>query len=308
MMKPLGSYDNGNYTVTIYPDGTKIRQNDLDHFSADFPESIDLKITNQCNLGCPMCHERSTPDGEHADLLSLSFLDHMHPYTELAIGGGNPLAHPDLVSFLRRMKEQKVICNLTVNEAHLQQEHRNSYGFVHRLTHGKLIRGLGISISHVDPVFVDHWSHYDSAVFHVINGLFTFDLFKELSEATKGRAKVLILGYKNWGRGEDYLASKGGSLPDMVTREQLKQMIDEKWFKVISFDNLALSQIQVRDVIHSDLWNQIYMGDDGQHTMYVDMVKREFATNSTSADRKPLLPTIDEMFAEVKRSSHANRH
>ena len=51
-----------------------------------------------------------------------------------------------------------------------------------------------------------------------------------------------------------------------------------------------------------------YMGDDGQHTMYVDMVKREFAMNSTSADRRPLLPTIDKMFTEVKKIANEKSH
>lgn len=298
-MKPLGSYNNGNYTVTIYPDGTKIRQNDLDFFDASFPESIDLKITNACDLGCPMCHERSTPDGQHADLLSPSFLDHMHPYTELAIGGGNPLAHPDLYRFLRHMKNQDVICNLTANANHLaRKEYHDQLGI---LIAENLIHGLGISIAHVDNSFVQCWSVYPNTVFHVINGLFTFNQFKELSEATKGRAKVLILGYKNWGRGEDYLALHPSLQSDMITPEQLKQMIDEKWFQIISFDNLALAQMQVQSVVAPSIWSECFMGDDGQHTMYIDMVKREFAMNSTSPDRFPLLESIDDMFLRIKK-------
>ncbi|MCK9470133.1 MAG: polymorphic toxin-type HINT domain-containing protein [Bacilli bacterium] len=54
-MKLLGKYKNGNYTVTLFSDGTKIRENDLDHFRADFPESMDLKITNKCDMGCIFC-------------------------------------------------------------------------------------------------------------------------------------------------------------------------------------------------------------------------------------------------------------
>lgn len=305
-MNPLGSYQNGNYSVTIFSDGTKIRQNDLDHFDAAFPESIDLKITNMCDLGCSMCHEQSTPHGLHADLLSPSFLDHMHPYTELAIGGGNPLSHPDLISFLTRMKKQNVICNLTVNQIHLQKEGVDSGGFVHQLTHQGLIRGLGISILDINPAnpvsstVIDHWSFYTPAVFHVINGVFSFDQLRQLSELTNGRAKVLILGYKNWGRGEEYLISNGGILPNMITAAQLKQMIDEQWFRIISFDNLALKQINVQSVVDPSVWDRCYMGDDGQHTMYVDMVKREFAMNSTSPHRKPIMSNIDDMFCEVK--------
>ena len=42
------------------------------------------------------------------------------------------------------------------------------------------------------------------------------------------------------------------------------------------------------------------MGDDGSFTMYIDLVKGEFAKNSTSLNRHKLLDTIEEMFEIVK--------
>lgn len=42
------------------------------------------------------------------------------------------------------------------------------------------------------------------------------------------------------------------------------------------------------------------MGDDGQNTMYVDLVKREFAVSSVSDKRYPILPTAEEMLAVIK--------
>ena len=68
-------YKNGNYFITIdKKTGTKIRQNDLDYFEAEFPESMDIKITNCCDLGCPMCHENSTPFGLHGDIMSTNLI------------------------------------------------------------------------------------------------------------------------------------------------------------------------------------------------------------------------------------------
>ena len=64
-MNVIGRYQNGNYTVTIMDDGTKIRSNDLNFFAPTHPESMDIKITNCCDMGCPMCHEDSKPDGKH---------------------------------------------------------------------------------------------------------------------------------------------------------------------------------------------------------------------------------------------------
>ena len=48
------------------------------------------------NILISNCHEGSSPLGKHGDILSPSWLDKLHPYCELAIGGGNPLSHPDL--------------------------------------------------------------------------------------------------------------------------------------------------------------------------------------------------------------------
>ena len=63
----LKSYMNGNTLVTIYEDGTKVREYDGTPVPVH-PESMDVKITNACDAGCRYCHEKSVPSGKHADL------------------------------------------------------------------------------------------------------------------------------------------------------------------------------------------------------------------------------------------------
>lgn len=48
MKKLLSKYRNGNYNVAIFDDGTKIRYNNLDCLVPEFPESMDVKISNYC--------------------------------------------------------------------------------------------------------------------------------------------------------------------------------------------------------------------------------------------------------------------
>ena len=139
--KLLNEYINGNYKVRLFSDGTKIRFSNDDEFHPEFPESIDLKITNKCDLGCLMCHEKSTPTGKNADLNHPLF-ESLTSGTELAIGGGNPLEHPELISFLRRMKEKGVICNITINQIHLMK----NLDLIQNLIEERLIYGLGVSI------------------------------------------------------------------------------------------------------------------------------------------------------------------
>ena len=42
------------------------------------------------------------------------------------------------------------------------------------------------------------------------------------------------------------------------------------------------------------------MGTDGQFTMYLDAVKKEFATSSTSSLRIPINGNIDYLFKQVR--------
>ena len=148
-------YKNGNYNVILNLDnGTKIRETIDPEATAFIPETIesfDCKITNSCDMGCPMCHENSIPNGKHADLFAPSFLDTLHPYTEIAIGGGNPLEHPDLYKFLQLCKERKFIPSMTVNQVHFEK----NFDFIKKLVDEKLIYGLGVSLNNVNINFVD---------------------------------------------------------------------------------------------------------------------------------------------------------
>ncbi|MEG1564194.1 MAG: radical SAM protein, partial [Bacteroides sp.] len=119
----IGEYINGNYKVSIYSDGTKIRENNLEFLIPSKPEAIDMKITDCCDIGCPYCHENSLPNGLHGDILNAKFIDTLLPYTEVAIGGGNPLSHPGLVEFLHVLKDKSVIANITINQKHFLEKH-----------------------------------------------------------------------------------------------------------------------------------------------------------------------------------------
>lgn len=301
-MKRFVRYQNGNYTVTLDTlTGTKIRENDLDFFEADTVESMDIKITNYCDMGCPMCHENSTTEGKHADILGPSFLDRLHPYTELALGGGNPLSHPDLCEFLQRCKEREFIPSMTVNQTHFLKH----YDLIKQLVDEKLIYGLGISLGNPTDEFIAKVKTIPNAVIHIINGLVSLEQLHKLKDKD---LKVLILGYKVFRRGEALYDQEGLLIEMRKTRmyQTLPQMVEENWFKVLSFDNLAIEQLDPKRLMEEDEWNEFYMGDDGigdgftSASMYVDMVERKYAKNSCSTERFDLLPTIEEMYKSLK--------
>lgn len=295
-MKRFVRYQNGNYTVTIdIHNGTKIRENDLDFFKADFPESMDIKICNKCDLGCPMCHENSTKDGAIGDIMSESFIDKLRPYTELAIGGGNPLEHPDLVPFLEKCKRLNLIPSMTVNQVHFMKNRH----FLKHLVEQKLIYGLGVSLVRVTNDFIDALKEFPNAVLHVINGMVTP---LELEALSGEGLKILILGYKQFRRGAQLYQEQGEQIEETKSwlYQKLPQIINEGWFEVVSFDNLAIKQLDAQRLMSNEDWEQFYMGDDGSATLFIDMVNREFAKSSTSTDRYPLEDDIVTMFEKIR--------
>lgn len=286
--KQIALYSNGNYMVRLYDDGTKIKETMDDKFIALFPDSIDLKITNYCDRNCPMCHEKSSTSGNHASL-DAEFLKTLKRGTELAIGGGNPLSHPNLMSFLEQMKEQGVICNITVNEKHLEQMKEQ----IEYLIESKLIYGLGVSIQEYNQTVVDFAKEHPNTVLHLINGI-----FKDFDKIAHKGLKILILGYKKFGRGLSYFNAEIEKQMNQ-TRENIADLISK--FKLVSFDNLALEQLNISSVISQKSYDQMYMGDDGEGSMYIDLCERKFAKSSTSTARYELENDIKLMFAKIQR-------
>lgn len=299
-MNPIVRYQNGNYTVTIDTrNGTKIRENDLDFFEAAFPESMDIKITNRCNMNCPMCHEDSKCDGAHGDIMSESFIDRLHPYTELALGGGNVLEHPDLIPFLEKCKRLHLIPNMTVNQAHFME----NLDLITELVNYKLIYGLGISLTNPTEEFISAAKKFPNAVIHVINGIHPIGQLERLKDHN---LKILILGYKEFRRGKQLYEDDNWKIIIEGNKDllyaYLPEVIKEQWFDVVSFDNLAIKQLNPQRLMSRKKWDEMYMGDDGldgemtSASMYVDMVKREFARNSCAIERYPLMDNIEDMF------------
>jgi MoaA/NifB/PqqE/SkfB family radical SAM enzyme len=242
-----------------------------------------------------MCHENSTPDGKCGDIMSEGFIDKLHPYTELAIGGGNPLEHPDLVPFLEKCKRSKLIPSMTVNQIHFMKNRH----FLKELVEQRLIYGLGISLTHASEEFIGAVKEFPNAVIHVINGIVHPT---QLEALANNGFKILILGYKEFRRGEVMYQHQSAAIEQLkqMLYDRLPQIIKDGWFEVVSFDNLAIKQLDAQRLMSNEDWEQFYMGDDGSATMYVDMVNREFAKSSTSTERYPLEDDIVTMFEKIR--------
>ena len=246
-------------------------------------------------MSCPFCHEGSIPNGKHGDILNEKFINTLYKYQELCIGGGNILEHPDLIPFLERLKEKKVIANITVNQIHFEKEQE----LIRKLVDEKLIYGLGVSLIEPTVKFIDLMKQYPNAVIHTINGILTESDVKAMEN---NNLKMLILGYKHLRRGNEYFEHERERIE--ANQNWLYENLDDITgkFKVVSFDNLAIEQLNVKRLMSDKEWDEFYQGDDGSSTYYIDMVERKFARSSTAHfdKRYDLLDSVDDMFEVIR--------
>lgn len=330
-MKLLKCYENGNHIVKILEDGTKIKEtghaeavclpgmksgykkwvpSDEDHFTYDFPENADIKITDYCDAGCAYCHENSTIKGVHGDLRRIEkTLDSLHAGTEMAVGGGNALAHPDLIWFLEKLKSKGVLANITINQKHL----RPYKDLICKLVAENLVHGIGISLvdssNKEDFDFIDMLGN--NVVIHAIAGV----LDEKDFEVLKGR-KILILGYKNLRRGSSFLEK------DFVNINHRMDMLRDVWLtqlrkdcKVVSFDCLAIEQLDPKKNLNisQEAWDTLFQGADTDvkdkngnitcATMYIDVPNMTVARMSTASLDKRYSFNGDEDISDLLKIS-----
>ena len=87
--------------------------------------------------------------------------------------------------------------------------------------------------------------------------------------------------------------------------DEIGTIINEGWFSVVSFDNLAIKQLDLKRIVPEYKWNEFYMGDDSQYTFYLDLVDGKFAGNSLAPEneRLDILDNVDEMFQKIRKKA-----
>lgn len=296
-MDLLARYVNGNLTTSLYSDGTRTRFTTDDEFCPAFAENVDVHISDCCDNGCEMCYAGCTPKGHHAHLFDWKFLDSLHPGTEMAINLNFPV-HPRLTEFLQLLKDKGIIVNATVNQVHFEKYQET---IIYLYSHG-LIHGLGVSLVKATHEFVEQIKEYPNAVIHVINGILDKENYLYLAD---NGLKLLILGYKNTGRGGYYYTEHYEQVKKNMwwLHDKLPEVPYE--FKVVSFDNLALEQLNVRRLLTKEEWERFYGGDDGSFTFFINMVAGYFAKNSVSSVHYQIGDkTMDEMFEIVRKEKN----
>lgn len=327
----MNTYKNGNYLVSINPieTGTKIYHalRSGEEFIPEFPDNIDIKLTGKCYQGCPYCHENSSPSGTHGDLKKLKeLIERSLPSQvpiELSFGGGNlALMDPSsLGEFFKWICRRGHVVSVTLNysgliEANLLDWPNIVFPYVHAIgisLDNEYMKYdiYNIKLNNTMNFMIPNGVH---KVFHLVLG--TFDIIaleKLLSQPSSdlpSNQRILFLGYKTKGRGEEW----GKNIPRDWMKDFRRWFIQGingissgKWPGTnwnFSFDNLALSQLNLRNGILERKWKEIYMGQENSHSMYIDAVTKTFSPSSTSLSRAPWRNynnSIIEYFQTIKQ-------
>jgi hypothetical protein len=275
-----------NPNIILYEDGTKIRPNKYDAY---FPESIDLKITNKCNHNCQYCHEMSDINGKSFDVEEAIKLLQYAPFpTEIAIGGGNPAHCIQDINYMIK-KLPNCVINVTLNQYDIWAIPKiNANAF-------------GISINNVCEIdqSLKLCAKQYNVVLHIINGL---HYVHYLLYYAKYFTKILVLGYKTFGRGADYLHNNQWQIEGNISEWKkeivkiIKEIGEEYSDRIIAFDNLAFRQL---DLLFQTDNPANFMGHDGEYSMYIDMVNKQYAKSSVDTKYDINNKTLHQMFKYI---------
>jgi hypothetical protein len=251
---------------------------------------MDIKITDYCvGAGCAYCFESSTGRGKHGDLKFIQhILSQMMLGSEIAIGGGNPFSHPDLEEILVYARYCGIFPSITINSAHV----RGEVDRIKRLRTNNLIYGLGISYRSDKLNDILEIADHNSVV-HIIAGVHKVEDVMRLPNGSK----ILILGYKDYGFGIKF--KQFNTIDYEISR--ISYFIGRLMSRFhVCFDNLALTQLNMKVKMSESDWSSYYMGEDGNHTMYIDCVEKKFGRTSTAERTSCNDHSLSDMFKSIQ--------
>lgn len=299
MIKLLHEYQNGNYKVSVFSDGTKTRQilvgaNPL----PEFPELVNVQITNWCDASCAFCHEESNTAEPHGDImgLGLEVLLQLPVGTEVMLDGGATQKHPDLIPFLRALKNGGLITSIVVNSFHLEAD----ADLLHLLQKEKLVYEVKLSYLKKYHKQVVDFADENTTV-SMILGVHTPEILESLIldfDKKRKRLKVELLGYKSWGRGKKFLINNPFLLSKIKEwKDHINVFFDQNID--IVFDNLSVKQLDMKRFFEENEWEALHR-EKGNYGMYVSFVKNHYSLSSISEKRFPLTSNIRQMFESIK--------
>jgi len=233
--KVLGNYyetfiaKDGDW-YTIFHSGDKIRisfeENPKPFTGANSPELLDVKITNYCEHNCAYCYQGATSEyikPAVSEYTLKSLINRLAPF-EVVLGGGEILQHEEDVKYFTNLVSQinkNISVAVTVRDPSVLSKLDTK--MLHRIS------AIGISINTVEDAEIKYTYirenlpdlHYDtSIIFHITMGTISEKEFYKIMEhlSKQGYSRVLLLGFKETGRGGNYKKLSYNWLPTAIKK------------------------------------------------------------------------------------------
>lgn len=285
---------------------------------ADFPELVDLKISDYCDLGCSFCYQNSTRRGKHGDLQVIkdiiSKLGHLGTF-EIAIGGGEPLQYPHLEEVIHHANACGVTSNFTTKDYKALAKRNDLLHYV---------GGVAVSVATPEEAReAIKWladlttAELARVSFQVPVGAQTYEQFVELiaTIACYSVSRVTLLGYKQVGRGT---ASKYHSfedkLGDIFFKQEPYRWDETRFYTAAVYPRLSVgidTQLAVKASafianLPSQVVDKVVMYKEGLHSCYIDAVKKQIAPSSycsTELYQPLIIDQIGDIFNEISSAA-----
>jgi hypothetical protein len=284
-------------------DGTKIRfsfespQTPENPSKSTLPELMDVKITNFCDKKCDFCYQDSNVNGKHAEMSSYNLakmISEMKVF-EVAIGGGEPLSHPNFIEYLRDFREMGVIPNFSTKDISWLMDIRKWPEII------EYIGSFAFSASSVADVqrlcYLLEYNNIDKAKANIqlIPAVIDeWNFSSILREANDKAIRVTLLGFKERGRG---IMTKEYKENENKVFSIIKDMSEKGDLPYISIDTVLASRYENK-LKELDIPDWLFHTKEGKFSAYFDAVERKFGPSSFCEEEE--MADIEE-YCELKR-------
>lgn len=299
------------WTVFDRDSGTKVRYDmstprgfvvGLDPPSKAYaPELVDLKITSRCNNDAPCrkyCYQSASRGGEHASLDTIEkyadLLCDLQVF-EVALGGGEPLEHPDLIRILRAFRERGVVPSFSTRRSDwLTDEAMRRDIF-------DLVGAVGFSVNSVSEYngireLVEEEPTRKVKFQHVVGSTTRaalLEIVRSMVERQYSTRSLLLLGYKSVGNGARVAPHKFNALNFIRDHCRYGVGVDTQLVKQIGMQHL--SEITSRVLITPE---------EGKFSCYIDPFSSTVAPSSYADPNEhrridPTAPNSVEAFLDT---------
>lgn len=172
---------------------------------SEVPELVDLSVGNWCAQGCRYCYRGSTTEGGWASLQVLQGIQRALASLgtfELALGGGEPMAHPELPRLLQQSNTGGLRLNITTRNLNWFKRPHPEWNALN-----DKIAAFGFSVDTVKQAQAAIAAFGAANILHKLNlqvvvGAVAPETIQAIVQvARSGHARVTLLGYKTTGFG-----------------------------------------------------------------------------------------------------------